>query len=196
MIRNPVEDKQPVADAAAWKSAVLNLFGGGWTFVRVGPREHGDWCRDARAVITLKTTDPRGWHAVNYAPEDPGNRSGIGSPFFPWSPEQIHASLYEIGRESATQLLVALKGEWYQAAGIPEFNERREGLFASSREILSRFGPEARFFTNASEAQGNPDADLLNPDTQWECLSVFMADCGLIAVSDSEVGAFWAFWED
>jgi hypothetical protein len=42
----------------------------------------------------------------------------------------------------------------------------------------------------------NPDADLLNPDAEWNCLSNFTTDCGLIVVSDSEVGVFWAFDED
>ncbi|MEU9440668.1 hypothetical protein AB0D42_07015 [Streptomyces sp. NPDC048304] len=44
----------------------------------------------------------------------------------PWSPEQIQESLYEIGRESATQLLIALKGDFYQAAGIKDFENRKE----------------------------------------------------------------------
>jgi hypothetical protein len=193
--RNAVKQEEPVVDAVSWNSAVLDLFGG-WSFGWVGPREHDDWRRDATTVMSLKANDPRGWHSANHAPEVGEDRSGTGSPFMPWGPEQLGTSLYEIGSPSATQLLVALKGEWYQAANIPNFADRRDGLFRSSREIISRFGPDALFFTNASEAQDNPDADLLNPDTEWECLSVYTTDCGLVAVSDTEVGVFWAFWED
>ncbi|MET8831060.1 hypothetical protein ABZX40_15535 [Streptomyces sp. NPDC004610] len=184
------------SDPASWKSAVIDLFGGGWTFARTGPRQHDDWRADARAVMTLKVTDPRGWHSVNHAPEVNENRSGTNAPFMSWSDEQLGASLHEIGPVSAGQLLVALQGEFFQAARIPGFRERREGLFRSSAEITARFGRDARFFTNAADAKGNPDADLLNPDQQWECLSVHTTDCGLVAVSDAEVGVFWSFWED
>ncbi|MEU6462169.1 hypothetical protein [Streptomyces sp. NPDC046976] len=175
---------------------MFDLYGGGWTFAWVGPRQHEDWRRDVAAVMALKVTDPRRWKSVNYAPEINENRSGTGSPFMPWSPEQLGESLYEIGRRSAAQLLVALKGEFFQAAGIRDFESRKESLFKSSEEILSRFDPDSLFFTNASEAYGNRDADLLNPDTEWSCLSVYTTDCGLVVVSDAEVGVFWAFFED
>ncbi|AKJ12824.1 hypothetical protein ABB07_23145 [Streptomyces incarnatus] len=114
----------------------------------------------------------------------------------PWSPEQIQESLYEIGGESATQLLVALQGDFYQAAGIKDFENRKEQLFKDSRTVLARFGANSTFFTNAADAYENPTVDLLNPDTEWSCLSVYTTDCGLVAVSDTEVGVFWAFWED
>ena len=91
---------------------------------------------------------------------------------------------------------MALKGEFFQAAGIPDFETRKEGLFKSSEEILSRFDSNSLFFTNAADARENRDADLLNPDTEWSCLSVYTTDCGVVVVSDTEVAAFWAFWED
>jgi hypothetical protein len=190
MNRNAVEEKNSGIDAVSWRNALLDLFGGGWTFAWVGPREHQDWRRDVAAVMALKVSDPRGWHSVNYAPE-----SG-GSPFVPWNCEQLGLSLYEIGAPSAAQLLVALKGEWYQARNIPDFENRKGGLLESAREIISRFFPDASFFTNVSEARGNPDVDLLNPVAEWECLSVYTTDCGLVVVTENEVGVFWAFWED
>ncbi|WP_225635095.1 hypothetical protein [Streptomyces solaniscabiei] len=188
--------REPSVDGASWRAALLDLFGGGWTFAQVGPRRHEDWRRDAATVMALRSTDPRKWSSLNYAPEIDENRSGIGSPFMPWSPEQLGECLYEVGREPAGHLLVALRGDQYQAAGIPDFERRRDSLSRSSRRVLSRFGPEARFFTNASVARDNPSADLLNPDAMWECLSVHTTDCGLIALSDTEIGVFWAFWED
>ncbi|BBC96348.1 hypothetical protein [Streptomyces griseofuscus] len=185
-----------MVDAASWESALFDLYGSGWTFARVGPRQHEDWRRDVAAVMALKVTDPRGWKTFNYAPEVNEDRSGIGAPFVLWSPEDLGESLYEIGRESAAQLLVALKGEFFQAAGILDFESRKEGLFKSSEEILSRFDSNSLFFTNAGDARENRDADLLNPDTEWSCLSVYTTDCGVVVVSDTEVAAFWAFWED
>jgi hypothetical protein len=196
MKRSAVPEQEPVVDADSWNEAVLDLFGGGWTFAQVGPRHHDDWRRDVTTVMALKTADPRRWASLNYAPEVDENRSGTNSPFFSWSPEETGKSLHEIGAESAGRLLVALKGDLYQAANIPDFEQRKETLFKSSRTILSRFGAGSRFFTNAAEAHRNPDADLLNPDTEWDCLSVYTTDCGLVAVSDAEIGVFWAFWED
>ncbi len=189
-------EQEPVADAESWRAAVLELFGGGWTFAQVGPRRHDDWRRDVTTVMALKATDPRRWASLNYAPEVGENRSGTNAPFFPWSPEEIGTSLHEVGGESASQLLVALQGDMYQAANIPDLDQRKESLFRSSRTILSRFGDCCRFFTNAAEAHRNPDADLLNPDTEWDCLSVYTTDCGLVAVSDTEIGVFWALFED
>jgi hypothetical protein len=185
-----------VLDAGIWKAAVLDVLGGGWTFARVGPRQHEDWRRDALAVMTLRAEDPRRWHALNHAPDVGEDRSGIGAPFMGWSPDQLGGSLYEVREASARQLLAVLQGEHYQAAGIPDFDSRGEGLLRSARQVLSRFGPRARYFTNVSEARGNPDVDLLDADTEWECLAVYTTDCGLVAVSDTEVGVFWAFWED
>ncbi|MFI9343265.1 hypothetical protein ACIG0D_18645 [Streptomyces sp. NPDC052773] len=183
-------------DSASWKSALLDVLGSGWTFARVGPRRHEDWRRDVVAVMTLRAEDPRRWHGFDYAPEVGEDRSGIGAPFVRWPLDQLGACLYEVRRASAEQMLVALQGELYQASRIPDFDRRRDGLFRSARQVLSRFGPRARYFTNASEARGHPDACLLDADTAWECLSVFTTDCGLVAVSDTEVGVFWAFWED
>ncbi|MEU6100378.1 hypothetical protein [Streptomyces flaveolus] len=188
--------QEPSVDGASWKAALLDLFGGGWTFAQVGPRRHEDWRRDAATVMALRSTDPRKWSSLNYAPEVNENRSGIGSPFMPWGPEQLGPFLYEVGREQAGRLLVALQGELYQASRIPDFERRKDSLFSASRLVLSRFAPDARFFTNASVARDDADADLLNPDTVWECLSVYTTDCGLIALSDTEIGVFWAFWED
>ncbi|MFI2410141.1 hypothetical protein [Streptomyces sp. NPDC018947] len=188
-------EEEPVVDADSWKSALLDLFGGGWTFAQVGPRRHDDWRRDMTALMALKAVDPRHWASLNYAPDNE-NRGGTNSPFFPWSPEETGASLHEVGVESAGRLLVALQGDLYQASSIPDFEQRKEGLFRSARTILSRFGANSRFFTNAAEARRDPNADLLNPDTEWDCLSVYITDCGLVAVSDTEIGVFWAFWDD
>ncbi|PZT69439.1 hypothetical protein DN402_22375 [Streptomyces sp. SW4] len=175
---------------------MLDLFGGGWTFAAVGPRSHGNWLLDVAAVMALRTEDPRHWLSVDHAPEINEDPSGIGSPFMPWSADRLADSLYEVERDPAGRLLVALQGDGYQAAAIPDFEQRRDALLTSSRKILSRFGPDGRFFTNAADAQGNPKADLLNPSAEWACLSVYTTDCGLVAVSDTEVGVFWAFWED
>ncbi|MFD7230824.1 hypothetical protein [Streptomyces sp. NPDC059881] len=173
------------------------LFGGGWTFAAVGPRANEDWRLDASAVMRLRAKDPRGWKAVNFAPER--STSGLSStlePFLPYAADELGAALFEITSESAAQLLVALRGEWFQAANIPEFENSKEGLFRAAREILARFGPEPACWTNRSAARGRPDADLLNAEAEFECLTGYTTDCGLVVASESEIGVFWAFFED
>lgn len=62
-------------DSASWKSALLELFGGAWTFAAVGPRNHDDWRYDVRAVMKLKVKDPRNWGSLNFPRQDPAARS-------------------------------------------------------------------------------------------------------------------------
>ncbi|WP_427921364.1 hypothetical protein [Streptomyces sp. cg40] len=186
-----------MTDSASWEAALLELFGGGWTFAAAGPRKNDDWRRDVLSVMALKVNDPRKWRSINLAPQGPGGEAGPDEPFLvDWSLDEFESLLYTVGELSASQLLIALQGEHYQACNIPDFENRRERLFAYSEEILSRFGPEATYYTNVAQARENPNADLLNPDSEWNCLSNFTTDCGVIVVSGSEVGVFWAFFED
>ncbi|MFI0086120.1 hypothetical protein [Streptomyces bobili] len=78
----------------------------------MGPREQEDWRRDAASVMALKAIDPRGWNSVDHAPEVADGCSGTGGPFMAWKPEHFNSSLHGIRSASATQLLIALKGEW------------------------------------------------------------------------------------
>ena len=185
-----------MGDSHSWKSDLLELFGGAFSFAAAGPRRHGDWRRDVRAVMRLETADPRKWEQVNCPPPTSGTAATESRPFADLQADELDSLLYRIGKESAAQLLVALQGTHYQAANIPDFTSREERLFACAELILSRFGPEAAYYTNAAEARNNPDANLLNPDTEWNRLSDFTTDCGLIVAADSEVGVFWAFDED
>jgi hypothetical protein len=185
-----------VIDSASWKSALLELFGGAFTFAAAGPRKHEDWRRDVQAVMALKVADPRKWQSLNCPPPASGIDKTEEKPFIELPLDAFDSLLYRVGKRSATQLLVALQGQHYQAVNIPNFEERKERLFGCAEEIISRFGQEASYYTNAAEARNDRNADLLNPDTEWNRLSDFTTDCGLIVVADSEVGVFWAFDED
>ncbi|MFF1280986.1 hypothetical protein ACFVY4_09460 [Streptomyces sp. NPDC058299] len=183
-------------DSTSWRSALLELFGGAFAFAAAGPRRHEDWRRDVQAVMALEASDLRKWECINCPPPTSNVEKTEIKPFADLCVEEFDSLLYGVGRRSATQLLVALQGLHYQAANIPDFEARKEQLFKCAELILSRFGQEATYYTNAAEARGNFDPDLLNPDTEWNRLSDFTTDCGLIIVADSEVGVFWAFDED
>ncbi|MER5293931.1 hypothetical protein ABT382_17905 [Streptomyces pharetrae] len=139
--------------------------------------------------MRLRTRDPRGWTMLDFAPEYSAVGSGRSTePFFPWSPDELGGALFEIKPESAAQLLVALKGQWFQAANIPNFAHREEVLFRAARELLARFGPEPACWTNRTAARGRPDADLLNAEAECECLTGYTTDCGVVVASESEIG--------
>ncbi|WP_440557357.1 hypothetical protein ACSP97_11390 [Streptomyces sp. SCPE 10] len=183
-------------DSASWQAGLLELFGGTFAFAAAGPRAHEDWRRDVQAVMTLGVEDPRTWNTLVSTPPTSGAARAEEKPFADLRLDEFDRLLHPVGRESATQLLVALQGEFYQSANIPDFAMRKDRLFECAGEILSRFGDKADHYTNAVEARDDPNADLTNPDTEWNCLSEFTTDCGLVVVSDSEVGVFWAFSED
>src|SRR5215207_5825527 len=109
----------------------MRLFGGGWTFAMVGARVYQDWRKDALSVMALRAKDPRGWFAVNFAPEGAGSASGTNEPFLPWSIDTFSDRIFEVSAESAEQLLVALQGEFYQAWTIQNFEQRKDDLFSS-----------------------------------------------------------------
>lgn len=185
-----------MVDSHSWRSALLELFGGAFSFAAAGPRRHEDWRRDVQAVLRLETADPRKWEQVNCPPPTSSVTATEDRPFADLHVEEFDSLLYRIEKESATQLLVALQGAHYQASNIPNFTTREERLFDCANLILSRFGQEAAYYTNAAAARNTPAANLLNPDTEWNRLSDFTTDCGLIVAADSEVGVFWAFDED
>lgn len=146
--------------------------------------------------MTLKVKDPRNWDILNCPPPMGGMADPERKSFADLRLDELSSLLYRVERTAAKQLLVALQGEFYQSANIPNFEARKERLLEDAEIIISRFDPGASYYTNAAEANGAPNANLLNPDTEWNCLSNFTTDCGLVVVSDAEVGVFWAFFED
>ena len=187
---------QQVIDSASWKSALLELFGGAWTFAAAGPRNHDDWRRDVQAVMKLQVKDPRNWSSLNFPPPGSGGERNQETPFVDLRLDEFDSLLYRVGKKSASQLLVALQGQYYQSSNIPDFENRKERLFQCADTVISRFSPEIAYYTNLAAARVDPDVELLNPDAEWNRLSNFLSDCGLIVVSESEVGVFWAFDED
>ncbi|MFR9796265.1 hypothetical protein ACL02U_10235, partial [Streptomyces sp. MS06] len=105
--------------------------------------------------MTLKVSDPRKWAFINCPPPVSDIEETEKKPFAHLGINEFDSLLYGVGARSAVQLLVALQGMHYQAANIPDFESRKERLFYCSQLILSRFGPEAAYYTNVAEARGN-----------------------------------------
>ncbi|MDI3417935.1 hypothetical protein [Streptomyces luteolus] len=182
-------------ERARWEDAILALFGG-LAFAAVGAREHEDWRRDAVDVMRVRSADPRGWKSINSAPDgDVWTVCGPEMPFLPPSLEDFD-SVFPVSSRSAAQILVTLQGESFYEGNIPHFDDRKEELLEHAAVILERFGQGAACYTNAGAARENPDADMFAREGEYECFTDYTMDCGVIAVSDSEVGVFWAFMID
>lgn len=63
-----------------------------------------------------------------------------------------------------------------------------------ARTILARYGDEATYHTNVRKTGSAPGTlDFTLGTCGYSPLSVYSEDCGLIVVSDTEVGMFWNF---
>ncbi|MEV8405488.1 hypothetical protein AB0R12_06675 [Streptomyces niveus] len=183
-------------DAEAWADA-LDLFEHRWAFVAVASREHEEWWYDVAAIMRLETQDPRGWKSLD--PHE-GEDERQEDPIFPFKAPPTNASdveacrkrVRELPRESVERLLVTLATGWLDVTREWDFERRRPEMERRARVILSRFPPETRFYANTGWGSEVPDfyvvaATGVNPFTQY------IADAGLIAVTDAEVATFWSF---
>ncbi|MFD5690005.1 hypothetical protein [Streptomyces rubiginosohelvolus] len=164
-------------DDARWSRSLRALFGEEM-FAAVGARRRGDWRLDALDVM-------RSAKASSTA----GSPDG---PFGAVTPDDF-TGVFPVSRSGAEQIVTTLQGEWFQADGIPDFSVRGAELTAHAGTVLGRFGRDALFFTNAVTARDDPHADMLRRDGAYEGFTGHVMDCGVIAVSATEVGVFWGF---
>ncbi|MDQ0986199.1 hypothetical protein [Streptomyces sp. V2I9] len=62
--------------------------------------------------------------------------------------------------------------------------------------LPGRFGADAVLFTDAVTARTDPHVDMFHRDGVYEGFTGHVMDCGVIAVSATEVGVFRAFSTD
>lgn len=63
-----------------------------------------------------------------------------------------------------------------------------------ARTVLARYGDEATYSTNVSKTGSAPGTlDFMLQSLGYSPMSVFTEDCGLVMVSDTEVGLLWTF---
>lgn len=179
----------PQLDRASWERA-LRFLDEAYTIAMVGPRLHDDWRADVPALMRREAPDPRGWTGL--VPEE-ADRAAEG-PFHPFTPPSagsLDANLFPICPESAARQLVIMSGDTFRFADVHGYPENEEGLLADARTVLERFTPDGKLYTNCSTC-AVPSGDFPQRIEAASPLSRYF-DVGLFAVTDDEVGLFWAF---
>ncbi|WP_405697819.1 hypothetical protein [Streptomyces sp. NBC_01185] len=180
-------------DQMSWEAAVRHLYEDASPYDATSPRRHQDWVLDVLALMA-RVPDPRGWTGLDDAAENPEREAFPSYPFVAHPPEYIARRLQEIDRDSAENLLLALTDDGCTLSNLTRFTESEGELRAMARTILARYGNTATFHTSVNKP-GHVTGTLDFTSSSWgySPLSVHSEDCGLIIVSDTEVGMFWNF---
>ncbi|USQ84405.1 hypothetical protein NFX46_11730 [Streptomyces phaeoluteigriseus] len=181
-------------DRHSWDTAVRHLYRDAVAYIATGPRRHEDWTLDVLALMARSVPDPRGWTRVDDAEKEPER---VGNPTWPFAirpPEYVAPRLKEIDRDSAENLILALTEGGCTLSNLQYFDESVNELRAMARTILARYGDDAAYRTNVSKRCSAPGTlDFTLESLEYSPMSVFTEDCGLVVVSDTEVGLFWTF---
>ncbi|WP_199550632.1 hypothetical protein [Streptomyces sp. N35] len=164
--------------------------------VAVGPRRREDWGQDVAAVMAREVEDPRRWPGVDRWP--PAARPSGARPTYPFLPyraDELRLYLHPVEPDPAAWRLVSLLDVWFEAGRIPDIEVRKDELLGEARCVLERFGSDAAFYTNFDDHYVGVDRNPMSPQGSIDCLGELDIDCGLVAVSDDEVGVFWSFTE-
>ncbi|MCF6523822.1 hypothetical protein [Streptomyces sp. JJ36] len=151
-------------------------------------RSDDGWGNDAVRMMAGAGRDPREWLSIDaYVRSDAGGES---RPFRPVSGRDMEGSLNAVSRDTARSLLVILSSGEEDVRHIPDFESNRQRLYGCSDTVLSRFGPDAQFWTSVDDPPEESDGTDLRV-SEWYALTVESMDLGLVAVSPTEVGVFW-----
>lgn len=184
-----------------WNVALRRLLGDPYVFVATGPRRHEAWARDVLAVLRREVADPRGWQGLDADRTGPGRDSVPAYPFAPPPAERFPAYLRPLERAAAVGALAVMSEEWQSEPAPVRSRPDREAVLADARTLLDRYGPHARYFTNAVAPDPVPDfvaAGLRGTRSYSFLTGVYVngldlhEDLGLIAVGADEVGVFWS----
>ncbi|MFE7550097.1 hypothetical protein [Streptomyces gardneri] len=180
-------------DQKSWETAVRHLFEDAYPYDATGPRRHEDWILDVLALMA-RVPDPRGWAGLDDPAHVPESEGFPTYPFVVHPPDYIRARLREIDRDSAENLLLALTDDCCTLTNLTRFTESEEELRVMARTVLERYGATATYHTNVDRPGAVPGTlDFTTSNWGYSPLSVYSEDCGLIVVSDTEVGMFWNF---
>ncbi|MEU3681475.1 hypothetical protein AB0E99_11210 [Streptomyces sp. NPDC030592] len=177
----------------SWEAAVRHLFEDAYPYDATGPRRHEDWVLDLLALMA-RVPDPRGWSGLDDAAQAPERETSPTYPFAVHSRDYVVPRLQEIDRNSAENLLLALTDDCCTLSNLRRFTESEEELRVMARTVLGRYGDGARYHTNVNmPGHVRGTLDFTSSSCAYSPLSVYTEDCGLVVVSDTEVGMFWNF---
>ncbi|WP_246235309.1 hypothetical protein [Streptomyces boluensis] len=186
-----------------WNAAALRLLDDPYTFVATGPRRHDDWAHDVLAVLDRSTADPRGLLRIDSDRTNPVRAELPTYPFDRWTAGQIHERLHPLTPAAAVEAVTVMAEEW-QSEPVPvRSRPDRDALLDYARTLLDRYGPAARFWTNATVAATGQDPHFLDAGLAGTPCHRFLTNAsvggfdfyeelGVIAVSTDEVGVFWS----
>ncbi|MEU3721321.1 hypothetical protein [Streptomyces sp. NPDC031705] len=185
-----------------WNAAALRLLDDPYVFLATGPRLHEDWAEDVLALMHREVPDPRGWLRFDADRTNDARRTVPAYPFEPPPAAGFRDLLHELEPAGAVTALAVMAEEW--GDGRPVRNRpERDALLADARLLLDRYGPDARFWTNALDAAPDPARDFVRAGLEGTRVHRFLTgeylngldlfdELGLIAVSGAEVGVFWS----
>ncbi|MFJ4921069.1 hypothetical protein [Streptomyces sp. NPDC088725] len=178
------------------EAAVRHLYVDACAYDTTGPRRHEDWSLDVLALMARAVPDPRGWTGVDDEAQNPRRVASPTYPFAVHPPEYVAERLQEIDRDSAENLLLALTDDGCTLSNLRHFTESPDELRAMARTILARYGDETTYHTNVRKHGSAPGTlDFTLESLGYNPLSVYDEDCGLIVVTNTEVGMFWNFFD-
>ncbi|MCX5403680.1 hypothetical protein OHA37_07255 [Streptomyces sp. NBC_00335] len=186
-----------------WNAAALRLLEDPYVFLATGPRRHEDWAEDVLALMRREVPDPRGWLRID---GDLTNNARQFVPTYPFEPPPaagFRERLHELEAAGAVTALAVMAEEWVDHRSVRSRPDR-DALLADARFLLDRYGPDARFWTNALDAASDPARDFVQAGLTGTRVHTFITgeyingldlfeELGLIAVSGDEVGVFWSF---
>ncbi|MFB6627438.1 MULTISPECIES: hypothetical protein [unclassified Streptomyces] len=187
-----------------WNAAALRLLGETYAFAATGPRRYEDWARDVFAVLHRSVPDPRGWIRIDGDHTNPARHTAPAYPFDPPDSSELPRRLYSLEAEAAVAALAVMAEEWQSEPAPVRSRPDLNAVLADARTLLDRYGPTARYWTNATAAASDPAPDFVAAGLQGTGSHGFLTseylngldlldDLGLIAVNDDEVGVFWSF---
>ncbi|MGW1251601.1 hypothetical protein [Streptomyces sp. NPDC002535] len=187
-----------------WNAAALRLLGDTYTFAATGPRRYEDWARDVLAVLHRSVPDPRGWIRIDGDLTNSARHTAPAYPFEPPDSSELPRRLYPLEPDAAVAALAVMAEEWQSEPAPVRSRPNLNAVLADARTLLDRYGPTARYWTNATAAASDPAPDFVAAGLQGTGSHGFrtseylkgldlLDDLGLIAVNDDEVGVFWSF---
>ncbi|MFD8141854.1 hypothetical protein [Streptomyces sp. NPDC059708] len=185
-----------------WNEAALRLLEDPYVFLATGPRRHEDWAEDVLALMHREVPDPRGWLRIDHDRTDDARHTVPAYPFEPPPAAGFQDRLHELEPAGAVTALAVMAEEWEGGRPVRDRPER-DALLAEARILLERYGPDARFWTNARDAASEPARDFVRAGLKGTGVHRFLTDAyvngldlleelGLVAVSGDEVGVFWS----